>query len=114
MLFRSQGVNITTGEIVEYNSLTEAAIKVNGKNGNISRAIKDGFTAYGYKWKKLDDRPVIRPVVGYDKKTGELVYEYESVSKAELDIRGKRSGGLIKSLKNPGKNTWMNCYWYYK
>ena len=109
-----QGTNITTGEIIEYDSLTEAAIKVNGKTANISRSIIDGFTAYGYKWKKLDNRPIARPVVGYNKKTGELVYEYESVSKAEIAIRGKRGTGLIKSLKGPGKNSWMGCYWYYK
>ena len=50
----------------------------------------------------------------YDKKTGELVYEFESANKASLTIRGKRGTGLISSLKNPGKNSWMGCYWYYK
>lgn len=109
-----QGVNITTGKIVEFDSITEAAKKVNGKNGNICNAIKNGWMAYGYKWKKLDDRPIAKPIVGYDKKTGELVYEYESVNKAEIDIRGKRGTGIVKSLKNPGKNSWMGCYWYYK
>jgi group I intron endonuclease len=111
-----QGTNITTGEVVEFDSTVEAKRKLglNGGSGNISRAIKEGFTAYGYKWKRLDDRPIIRPVVGYDKKTGELVYEFESANKASLTIRGKRGTGLHKSLKNPGKNSWMGCYWYYK
>jgi group I intron endonuclease len=109
-----QGTNITTNEVVEFDSITEAAVKVKGKTGSISRAIKEGFTAYGYKWKILDDRPIIRPVVGYDKKTGELVYEFESGNKASLTIRGKRGTGLLKSLKNPGKNSWMGCYCYYK
>ena len=41
--------------------------------------------------------------------TGELVYEFESANKASLTIRGKRGTGLISSLKNPGKNSWMGC-----
>lgn len=109
-----QGTNIETGEVIEFDSITEAAIKLKGKTGNISRAIKEGFTAYSYKWKRLDDRPITRPVVGYDKKSGELVYEFDSANKASLTIRGKRGTGLNKSLKNPGKCSWMGCYWYYK
>lgn len=112
-----QGTNTKTGEIVEFESTGEAALKLTGSEkgrGNICRAMKEGWIAYGYKWKKLDTRPVIRPIVGYDKKTGELVHEFESANKASLTIRGKRGTGLIKSLKNPGKNSWMGCYWYYK
>lgn len=111
-----QGVNVTTGEIITFDSSREAALKVTGKvisAGNICRASKEGFTAYGYKWTKLDNKPIKRSVVGYDKKTGELVYEFESANKASMTIRGKRGTGLIKSLKNPGKNSWMGCYWYY-
>lgn len=114
---RVQGTNIITGEIVEFESTREAA-KVICKNerysGNICRAIKEGWTAYGYKWKRIDTRPISKPVVGYDKKTKELVYEFENANKASLSIRGKRSTGLKKSLINPGKNSWMGCYWYYK
>jgi group I intron endonuclease len=112
-----QGVSITTGEIVEFDSTREAALKLTGNEkrcGNICRALKEGWIAYGYKWTKLDNRPVIKPVVGYDKKTGELVYEFESANKASMTIRGKRGTGLSKSLKSPGKNSWMGCYWYYK
>lgn len=111
-----RGKNIETGEIVEFESLSKAALSVAGNEkyqGNISRAIKDGFCAYGYRWYKIDDRPVKKAVKGYDKKTGELIYEFESVKKAELGVRGKTGTGIIKSLKNPGKNSWMNCYWYY-
>ena len=109
-----QGINVTTGEIVEFDSITDAAKVVNGKVGNISKSIKNGFIAYGYKWKKLDTRPKYKPIIGYNKTTGELVYEYENASKASLDIKGKRVSGITKSLKNPGKNSWMGCYWYYK
>lgn len=110
-----QGTNITTGEVVEFDSTADAKreLGLKGGSGNISRAIKEGFTAYGYKWKRLDNTPIIRAVVGYDKKTGELVYEFESANKASLTIRGKRSTGLRASLKNPGKNSWMGCYWYF-
>jgi group I intron endonuclease len=112
-----QATSIETGEVVEFDSTREASLKIKGSEkyaGNICRAIKDNGTSYGYKWKRLDDRPIIRPVVGYDKKTGELVYEFESANKASLSIRGKRGTGLSKSLKNPGKNSWMGCYWYYE
>jgi group I intron endonuclease len=110
---RIEGTNIITGEVIEFESITEAVIKVNGKSGNISRAIKDGYISYGYKWRKVDNKPIKRAVVGYDKKTGELLYEYESIQKASMDIRNKRGSGILRSLKNPGKNTWMGCYWYY-
>jgi len=111
-----QGVNITTGETIEFDSMREAGLKIAGNEkyaGNISNAIKNNWIAYGYKWRKIDDRPVIKPVVGYDKKTGELVYQFESANKASVTIKGKRGTGLIKSLKNPGKNSWIGCYWYY-
>lgn len=111
-----QATNIKTGEVVEFDSINDAGRKLNlkGGSGNLSRAIRDGIIAYGYKWKRLDNRPTIKPVIGYDKKTGELVYEFESANKASLSIRGKRGTGLHTSLKNPGKNSWMGCYWYYK
>lgn len=112
-----QGENIITGEIVEFEGIRDASLKVTGTekySGNICRAIKENWIAYGYKWKKLDTRPVIRSVIGYDKKTGELVYEFESANKASLTIRGKRGTGLLKSLKSEGKYSWMGCYWYYK
>lgn len=112
-----KGISVTTGEIVEFNSIREAAriVTNNEKNvGNLCRAIKEGWTAFGYKWERVDDRPVSKPVVGYDKKTGELVYEFESVRKASITIRNKRETGITKSLKHPGKYSWMGCYWYYK
>lgn len=112
-----RGISIETGESVEFDGTRDAAVQVAGNEryaGNISRALKAGWIAYGYRWEKVDTRPVIRPVVGYNKKTGELVYEFESANKASMTIRGKRGTGLLKSLKNPGKNTWMGCYWYYK
>lgn len=108
--------DVDTGKVYEFDSVADARreLKIKGGSGNISRAIKDGIVAYGYKWKRLDNRPIVKPVVGYDKKTGELVYEFDSMSKAALAIRGKRSTGILKSLKNPGKSSWMGCYWYYK
>lgn len=112
-----KGISITNGEIVEFDSIREAAREItnNEKNvGNLCRAIKEGWTAFGYKWERIDHRPIAKPVVGYDKKTGELVYEFESVRKASIEIRGKRETGITKSLKHPGKNSWMGCYWYYK
>lgn len=112
-----QATNITTGETIEFESTRKAAFEIAGNerySGNICRAIKDSGTAYGYKWERLDNRPIVRPVIGYDKKTGELVYEFESINKAGLTIRNKRGTGITKSLKNPGKYSWMGCYWYYK
>lgn len=112
-----KATNIETNEVFEFDSMREASIKIKGNNkytGNISRAVKNNGSAYGYKWEKIDTRPNMYPVVGYDKKTGELVYEFESANKAQVTIRGKRGTGILKALKNPGKNSWMKCYWYYK
>lgn len=112
-----QGTNIETREVIEFDSIREASRSITGSvkyAGNISRAIKLNGSAYGYKWKRIDNKPIKRPVVGYDKKTGELVYEFESMSKASITIRGKRGTGLIKSLKNSGKYSWMGCYWFYQ
>lgn len=110
-----RGTNIETNETIEFDSIADAKreLKLKGGSGNISRAIRDGIIAYGYKWERIDDRPTKKAVKGYDKKTGELVYQFESVNKASLAIKGKRGTGILKSLKNPGKNTWMGCYWYY-
>lgn len=112
---RVKAINIDTNESFEFDSVADAKrqLKIKGGSGNISRAIRDNIAAYGYMWERLDKRPIVRPVEGYDKKTGELIYEFDSMSKASISIRGKKSTGLFKSLKNPGKHSWMGCYWYY-
>jgi hypothetical protein len=84
--------------------------------GNISRAISEKFNAYGYKWEKVDNTPVKIPVIGIHKRTEEMV-RYESMSAAAFDLTGdssKATGGLKKSISNPGKNSWMGYYWYHQ
>ena len=111
-----RATNVETKEVLEFESITEACKSLGlerNKNGNISRAIREKFMAYGYTWERLDDKPNKRSVKGYAKWTGELLYEFDSMSKASLALTGHRSSGIKKSLRNPGKSTWKGCYWYY-
>lgn len=110
-----QGTHTQTGEVLEFDSLSDACEELNIKNGNLSRAIKEGWMAGGYKWKKLTDKQYTRAVIGVDKNTGEKLYECESIRAAHRllsssDIKGS---GIRKSLKNPGHYTWKGCHWYY-
>lgn len=111
-----KGTNITTGEIIEFESMS-AAVTYLGKDKNytglISRAIKEKYAALGYIWEKIDDKPVKKSVKGYHKHTGELVHQFDSMSQALIALTGKRSGGIKRSLDNPGKSTWYGCHWYY-
>ena len=111
-----KGMNVKTKEIKEVDSTLEAARflgKSDKASGAISRAISKGYMAYGYTWERLDDTPNKKSVKGYGKWTGELVYEFESMNKASLELTGHRSNGIKRSLNNPGKSTWKGCYWYY-
>jgi group I intron endonuclease len=111
-----RGTHSQTGEIVEFDSLKEAADKLHLKTGNLSRAIKERWTTGGYKWEKLEEVKLKRAVIGVDKNTGERLYEAESIRGAVrlfLDKENTRGDAIRKSLKNPGKYTWKGCHWYY-
>lgn len=114
-----KATNLETGEEFIFSSMREGAKELSGSEwnaSNISASIKKGFNVYGYKWEKIDNTPVKKPVFGIHKRTEEIV-RYESMRAASFDMTGdakKAKGGLSKSIKNPGKNSWMGYYWYYQ
>jgi group I intron endonuclease len=115
---RIQGTHIETGEVKEWNSISEAAIELTGNvkmNGNISRAAKHGYMCRGYKWKILEEKETKRRVFSINKKTGEMGPRFSSVREAARSISNMNNcgTGITKSLKNPGKYSWKGYYWYY-
>ena len=99
-------------EILEFDSAIEGAKFVNGKTGNICRCMSTGWTAYGYKWEKVDTTPIWRKVYGIHRKTGEKTQEFQSIKEAAR-YWDKKDSGIRKALKEPGVKSFMNHYWYY-
>lgn len=95
-----------------FDSSSEAAKFLNGKTSNISRALKEGWTSYGYKWEKLDKTPQYKKVYGIHKETGERTITFPSI-KAAARNWGKRDSGLRNALDQPGVRSFMNHYWFY-
>lgn len=110
---RVKGICVTTGKEVVFESITEAARQVNGKNGNISAAIKNNWMAYGYRWEKVDTRPMKLQCYGVHKKTGVHTHVFDSIKQACYYMGGVHDSGIRKSLKAPGISTWYGYYWYF-
>ena len=111
---RIMGINIETGEEKIWESITAAALEVTGKkaSGNIHEAIKNGWKAYGYRWKKLDNTSNKTPIRGVHKKTWEEI-EFESISEACRYFQSNNMSGIQNSLRNPHKYTYKQYYWFY-
>ena len=95
-----------------FDSITEAAIGVGGKTSNISRALKEGWVAYGYKWEKLDETTWSKKVYGIHKETGERTVTFPSIRAAARNW-GKKDSGLRNALEKPGVKSFMKHYWFY-
>ena len=95
-----------------FDSSREAAKYFGGATSAICNSIKHGWTAYGYKWVRLDDTPIRKQVYGVDKKTGEKTEVFPSI-KAAARHWGKRDSGIRKALNAPGDKSFMNHYWYF-
>jgi hypothetical protein len=108
------GINVETGEQKIWESMTAAALEVTGKkaSGNIHEAIKNGWKAHGYRWKKLDNTSNKTPIKGVHKKTWEEI-EFESISAACRYLGSNNLSGIQKSLKHPHKYTYKKYYWFY-
>ena len=109
-----KGTNPNTGEVVEFNSLTDACNKLNLKNGNLSRGIKKGYLVGGYKWEKLEDKTNNNPIYGKRILDGKIVYHFKSIREAGRVLGTGNSGGVRKALKNPSRYSWKGCRWYYE
>ena len=101
-----------SNEVLIFDSITEAADKVKGKVCNISRALKEGWVAYGYKWERIDKTPNSRKVYGIHKDTGERTKTFPSI-KAAARNWGKRDSGLRNALEEQGVKSFMRHYWFY-
>jgi len=102
---------LSTGEVFDYNSLTEFCKETNIANGNVSRAIKRGLTCGGYKVERISDNLNRIGCVGYDCQTGRMLHEFRSMRQAGL-VLGGQGKGISKSINNPGLRSYKGCYWY--
>ena len=107
-----RGTNPKTGEVVEYNSLTEACEKLGLKNGNLSRGIKNGYLVGGYKWEKLENKTINQPIYGKRILDGKIIHHFNSVREAGKMLGSGSDSGIRKALKNPSRYSWKGCRWY--
>lgn len=109
------GWNLETGEELYWDSIKEAAMEISGKQTaytNIIRAMKYGYKAYGYRWKRVDGRIKKRPVKAIHKQTWQE-YKFESCAAAVRAANAKDASGLYKALKSNGQLTWKGYMWKY-
>ena len=109
------GWNLDTGEERYWDSIKDAAMEVSGKNTgytNIIRAMKHGYKAYGYRWKRVDNKGQKRPIKGIHKQTWQELY-FESCADALRAANTKDNSGLYKALNSKGRLTWKGYTWRY-
>lgn len=109
-----KGTNPNTGEIVEFNSLTDACNELHLKNGNLSRGIRNGYLVGGYKWEKLENKTINQPIYGKRILDGKIVYHFRSAREAGKVLGTGGDSGVRKALKNPSRYSWKGCKWYYE
>ena len=109
-----KAICVENGKELFFDSIRQCGQELHILENNISRAISKGWLCSGYKFEKIGRQTNNNPIVGKCKITGEILYEFDSVSKCSLFFTGTRSSGVRKSLKNQGKSTYKGCYWYYQ
>ena len=109
-----RGTHVNTGEVVEFNSLTEACEKLSLKNGNLSRGIKKGYMVGGYKWEKIEDKTINKPVYGKRILDGKIIHHFSSAREAGKVLGTGSASGIRKAIKNPSRYSWKGCRWYYE
>lgn len=107
-----RGTHIETGEIVEYNSLTDACADLGLKNSNLSRGIKCGYRVGDYKWEKIGDKTINQPIYGKRILDGKIIHHFSSMREAGRVLGTGDDGGIRKALKNPSRYSWKGCRWY--
>lgn len=107
-------IDPNTGEVVVYESLTDACNKLGLKNGNLSRGIKNGYLVGGYKWEKIDNKPINHPVYGKRILDGKIIHHFDSEREASRELGTGGGAGIRKALKNPSRYSWKGCRWYYQ
>lgn len=111
---RIKRIDTNTGEVVIYESLTDASNKLGLKNGNLSRGIKNGYLVGGYKWEKIDNKPIKQPVYGKRILDGKIIHHFDSQRSAARELGTGTDAGIRKAIKNPSRYSWKGCRWYYQ
>ena len=107
-------IDPNTGEVVIYESLTDACKELGLKNSNLSRGIKKGYLVGGYKWEKVDNKSHKNAVYGKRILDGKIIHHFDSVREAGRVLGTGGGAGINKALKNPSRYSWKGCRWYYK
>ena len=111
-----RGRNLETGKVYDWNSAREAALEITGdakRNSNILNAAKKGFKYYGFRWLIMEEKTKKKSVFGVNKKTELVEVRFESIIAAVRELEGKNTNGIRRSLKNPGRFSWMGYYWFF-
>jgi group I intron endonuclease len=114
--FKIRGKNLETGLCTDYESARVAAIEVTGNpnnRANILSAARKYRIAYGHRWQLLEERQQKKAVFGVNKKTELIEVRYESINAAVRAFEGTDKTGILKSLKNPGRYSWKNYWWFF-
>lgn len=106
-----QNVVITDDKVLIFESMIEAAKYVNGAPSNISRAVKENWVAYGYRWEILDKKPIKFKVYGIHKDTGERTEMFPSI-KAAAKNWGMDDNHFRRCLKDKIR-TAAKHFWYF-
>jgi len=109
-----RGTHHKTGEVVEFDSLTDACNQLHLKNGNLSRGIRNGYLVGGYKWEKLENKTINQPIYGKRILDGQIVYHFRSAKEAGRLLGTGGDAGVRKALKTPSRYSWKGCRWYYE
>ena len=107
-----RAIHHQTGEIIEFNSMSDAAIKLNLPIGNISRAIKNEYRVGEYLWEKIDNKSKSYAIYGKRILDGKIIHHFKSIREAARVLGTGCDSGVRKALKNPSRYSWKGCRWY--
>jgi len=109
-----KAINIDTQEETYYDSINECAEALNTKPSNVSRCIKNGWRIKGHRIIKVDARPKGCQIYALDRRTNQLRFTFNSINEAVRELGNMKSeSSCRRSLMNPNKYTWRECYWFY-
>lgn len=113
---RIEGMNLETGEWIEWENARMAAAELAGdprKNSNILKAAKKGQIAYGHRWRFLEQKTKKKPIKAVNRVTWQE-YHFESIADALRKVAPGNAGtGLKRALRSKGRYTWKNHLWFY-
>ena len=112
---RVLGINVETGEEKIWESFTAAALELTGdrkSNAVINMAAANGTKAYGYRWKRLDNKTNKTPIKGVHKRTWNEIH-FDSIIEACRYFGTNNTSGIRQSLLNPHRYSYKRYYWFY-